>query len=120
MKDIRTAILQAADHIERYPDAWNFHKLRVPDCGSPGCALGWIGYFLGMEPQTKIYKVLQILGLESDFQFYRRLNDSVERQWRNKPALAVKALRLYADKYHPAVTMPDSVREIFNVDAVLA
>jgi hypothetical protein len=59
--EIRAAILKAADTIERDGDLWNFGEVLVPDCGTPGCALGWIGFHLGIpvgDPVTRTARVL--------------------------------------------------------------
>ena len=48
--NVREAILAAADHIETYPKKFSFASVEVPSrrsCGTPGCALGWIGHFAG-------------------------------------------------------------------------
>ena len=49
--NIRTAILKAADSIEQNPHLFSFKSLAIPnkDCGTPGCAIGWIAYHSGLE-----------------------------------------------------------------------
>lgn len=47
--NIRTAILSAADSIEKHPKLFDFDTMGIPDSdfGTPGCALGWIAFHLG-------------------------------------------------------------------------
>jgi hypothetical protein len=46
---IREAILKAADHIEQNPERYDFSSCETPDCGTPGCMIGWIGHFAGVD-----------------------------------------------------------------------
>jgi hypothetical protein len=107
--NIRDAILQAADHIEGNPTDFYFSATDVPDnCGTPGCALGWIGFFAGVRRGSPYYTVCDQLGLpvapvsleDGDRSFYDRMH-SVSEDWVNDPLECARALRLYADKYHP-------------------
>lgn len=101
--NIREAILMAADTLERRPDLWRWSNCYVPDCGTPGCAMGWIGHFAGCEVRLSVVAVAKKkLGLPHDGYFYDRMNDLVGQPWSSDLALCVKGLRLYADKYHPA------------------
>jgi hypothetical protein len=107
--NIRQAILAAADHIERNPGEFRFHSVAIPgfpSCGTPGCAIGWIASFMGMKDSQwgKAFSVgdrKNILGL-TDMEFYGRMDDLTDCDWKVSPAICVIALRLYADKYHPA------------------
>ena len=111
MTDIYTAIMKAADQIEYHPERFNFGSVDFPDCGSPGCALGWIGHFLGYT-ETKYHSyrhgvltVTDDLGITADShcdhnnEFYSRMNNLVPG-WKGKAKQCAKALRLYAAKYH--------------------
>lgn len=129
--NIREAILKAADHIERNPLDFDFWKTGVPgSCGTPGCALGWIGHFMG---ETNYFNdVCDVMGLgitkphlpeRGEFDFYRRM-DKIEGpavlhgKWTNSAELCARTLRLYADKYHPAesrAVIPASVMRIFQM-----
>lgn len=126
--EIRQAILMAADHIERYPHEFNFMASGRPDrpnCGTPGCALGWISTF-AIEKTSAFMgfsAACPALGIpENDHQeFYCRLSaaetNSVrtlgawsgspehwahKTQWHRRPDVCAHVLRLYANKYHPA------------------
>lgn len=133
--NIRQAILKAADHIERNPSAFNFGAVRFPkpnDCGTPGCALGWIGVFAGLPDmyarsldRSDSWCVLraarEVLGLpdkcHTDSVFYERMDEVAGTDWRHSAATCARALRLYADRYHPAESrslIPESVRAIFT------
>ena len=116
---IREAILKAADQIEAHPYDFMFSSVCIPEdnCGSPGCALGWIAFFLGAElpafpghQEWDVVRATVALGIPShghvDCEFYRRL-DSFLSGWRENADLCALALRLYADKYHPAIKTPN-------------
>ncbi len=112
--NIREAILKAADHIERNPRMFNFDEVVVPgNCGTPGCALGWIGHFSGVRPtDLQIWAFVNrdvckpILGMPAGT-FYDRMDElHGQTTWRHSAAECAFALRLYADKYHPAEVQP--------------
>lgn len=113
--EIYNAIMKAADHIERNPHSYNFFNSVVPECGTQGCMLGWIGHFMGMTGANVFREVGPRLGFGRDFlagaaigvQHGEDLKDSTD---------AVRMLRRFAQRYHPLRTgLPDSVREIFTV-----
>ena len=131
--EIRQAILRAADSIEQNPRLFNFMTSSKPDpnCGTPGCVLGWIGFHLGIIAINMPTPTAQALGCPKetlpisndlvayeDWGFYRRMTEiSGNSLWRYSPGACASALRKYADKYHPATGgMPDSVRRIFAVE----
>jgi hypothetical protein len=114
--NIRDAILKAADHIEQNPRQFNFGSIKIPrksDCGTPGCALGWIGFFGGLTWKESDYDsewcVLrasnELLGhddqMHSSSVFYDKMGALVSG-WKDSAPRCAAALRLYADKYHPA------------------
>lgn len=123
--NIRDAILKAADHIEGSPRLFNFGKCATPhDCGTPGCALGWIGFFAGKQFHGAIVcDVAASIGIpgnvrgSSEGTFYERMNKLCaddDRIWIEDAAACARGMRLYADKYHPATALiPESVRRIF-------
>lgn len=121
MSNIYDAIMKAADHIERHPEEFEFMETRVPrSCGSPGCAIGWIGHFaktkparlFGLVPERPEYAgksigvvCRQVIGVGGR-SFYRRLDATGHRGWQENPDACAKALRAYAQKYHAPQT-PD-------------
>ena len=122
---VREAILKTADSIERHPRLFNFSSCVTanPDCGTPGCALGWLAFHLGVAGNN-FTKVCELIGLTDSLdnsnhgQFYSRMNAlDAGREWKVSAALCATTLRQYADKYHPAPArtdfIPSSVREIF-------
>lgn len=107
------AILAAAAHIELHPETYEFWNNDVPRaCEDNACALGWIGYFLGLEPRTSAqYEVANLrLGIDPA-KFYSTMDGLLsldllsEPGWRRSPSLCAKGLRLYAQKY----LMPEAV-----------
>ena len=129
--DIRQAILKAADWIEGHPSEFLFSSSSRPShpgCGTPGCALGWIGTFLYADAELKPWpsfgSCLPDLGFKDSLDFYCLLSEAENGVKRNPTAVdgpthwtygaswvykaegCARALRLYADKYHPIIT-PD-------------
>lgn len=114
---IYNAIMKAADYIECHPKKFDFNEIAIPHCGSPGCALGWIGYFLGI--QGTIEGVCNA-GI-SDSHFYTAMDDLVGDNpardeyglkvtwgpWHKDAAICARGMRLYAAKYHAPVVVPD-------------
>jgi hypothetical protein len=111
--EIREAILKAADQIEGNPALFSFMRGRPVDCRSPGCALGWVGFYASKscfydyrETAHMILKVPGHFGYgtgTSHYNFYDRMG-ALDDDWRHDAAACARALRLYADKYHPAQT----------------
>lgn len=105
--NIREAILRAADHIERYPEEFNFNLMGVPEphCGFPGCAIGWILSFEGSTRNWGQRNILRVLGISED-DFYCRIQ-GLDKDvlphvpWTRSPVLCAALLRKYADQYHP-------------------
>ena len=126
--DIRTAILKAADHIERNPDSFRYSANSKPDCGTPGCMLGWIGIYMGVTTHFPGAFVCDVAAAISTSlgAFIQRTRDIREgNAWYydcSTPQLlaaanAANVMRAYADKYHPAAKqdLPASVRHIFDM-----
>lgn len=134
MIDAYIAINRAADHIERYPLAFNFDVVKFPEHPyDTACALSWIGYFAGYDPKNRhvgYHEVpTAVLGFDrvdwtqyaSVSEFYYRVG-SCDIRWLRDAHRCAKALRKYAEKYHrPApvpkpkpVDLPAEVREIFD------
>jgi hypothetical protein len=123
--NIRDAILKAADHIERHPGDFDFGSAMVPHtCGSPGCALGWLGHFIG-GCTTYRHVCDRVFGID-EYKFYERLTEAEMGPkpdwsygtWHRDAGVCARVLRLYADKYHPAERyelIPESVRNIFTM-----
>lgn len=114
---IYDAILKAADYIETHPTRFNMDAIRVPDsatppgCGTPGCALGWISHFYGVESRSYGYmeNIKDPLGIVSDTDFYTRMKRVSKSRgagwcgyglWTVNAKKCAQALRLYAAKYH--------------------
>src|ERR1700744_3923576 len=114
--NIYTAIMKAADQVERHPEEFKFSTTEKPGCGPPGCAIGWIGFMLGIEDKPGfcyITPVCKELGV-SDYRFYCRLDKLtgftigpppmsekvLARRWTRNASECARGLRLYAEKYH--------------------
>lgn len=117
--NIREAILHAADHIERNPRAYQFDTNSKPKCGTPGCLLGWIGHFAGIEATDDSYMdvVAKVIGHE--WMYMGDLADELGLGGYTVDAKrAASVLRAYADRHHPAPKpgIPESVRAIFTTE----
>lgn len=118
--NIREAILKAAAQLERRPDLFRWESCEIPsstECGTPGCALGWIAHFVGQSARKEGSEWrVGFVGVP-DYEFYCRMKDLTGgNDWKRYAAECARGLRLYADKYHPApkLGIPDSVRAIFE------
>jgi hypothetical protein len=131
MNNVYDSILKAADHIDRFPDEFLFcstARPKGPGCGTPGCALGWIGTFSGYKHNRISFgavarEVLQVPCeplSDGDDEFYRRMEVLCgDDSWQRHAKECARVLRLYAVEYHsPAkhqfTGLPDIVREIFR------
>jgi hypothetical protein len=132
--EIRDAILAAADSIEAQPHRFSFISVNIPDPNgthSQGCGLGWISSYTNADERERGYQfgsALPALGLKYDIHgcdtFYSRMAD-FDDEWTDSGFKCAKALRKYANKYHPApivepikhTGIPPSVLEIFKEKA---
>jgi hypothetical protein len=100
--DIRTAILKAAEHVERHPDDWNFFSIRTPTCGSQGCAIGWVAAYMDMS--GFVHELcFKVFGVRNE-EFYDRMRALGCQLACALPLQVAQGLRAYANKYHPAPT----------------
>ncbi len=97
--NIKPAMLKAADQIESRPYTFNFMAYRPADCGSPGCALGWISYF-AKTPEDQAHRgALHLLGFPTTgngaFKFYDAMS-RINSGWKRSAVQCSSALRQYA------------------------
>ena len=125
---IYEAIMKAADHIEAFPKEFRFSTTAQPskpNCGTPGCALGWIATFAGYTSGRRSFGALarDLLKVpcdpsqDGDQEFYNRMEAlGGNSNWQIHASECARVLRLYAAEYHtPAHTgLPAIVREIFT------
>lgn len=111
-EQIRGAILRAATRVETNMQCYDFYRTRVPDCETPGCLWGWIGFELGFKAKTRIGEVCEAMGMNENHLYsechplynlglvkgYDRAQCTVK---------AVEGMRKFADKYYP-ITAPKS------------
>lgn len=102
--NIRQAILRAADSIEAHPELFAFGSIENPnpDCGTPGCAIGWIAHHMGVEDWPAHEDLIAYAMGLIPLRFYYRMEGILEG-WRDDATICSKALLLYADKCHPSV-----------------
>lgn len=120
--NVYQAIIATAQLFEQRPERYEFRSIEIPApgpaCGSTGCAIGWIAYFLGYPPDPNTTRNFDntaelITGeeYEADEVFYRQL-DQVRcypsANWRNEASACAETLREYA-KEHCDPRAPDVV-----------
>jgi hypothetical protein len=118
-----SAMLRAADHIEKHPRLFDFSRTRIPpDCGTPGCALGWIGHFAGrtkarlrvMFGLSYVHRGIAIVTPEAGLEpiipitaraFYMRMDSLSAGNWRQDALICATAMRLYAERFHGPISL---------------
>ena len=122
-EEVRSAILQAADHIEVTPSAFSYGSCIIPAgrCGSPGCAVGWIGFFANCSRLTSMSMVCRDVlklpvevsawGTSTEYVAFENRMTLINPLWRYSSNVAA-SLRLYADKYHPLPKEPPFITEL--------
>ena len=128
MITVYEAIMLAANQIENNPAKFDFMATEVPTtCRTPGCALGWIGHYLGMGSRTAYVShrhVPEKLGIQppnlddphsATGEFYAILDRLSGKNWRWSATNCAAAMRAYANEFHaPRDLIPANVREIFS------
>ena len=107
MTTVYEAINLAADHIERNPKLFRFNANRVPECDTPGCAIGWVAHFRGHKVTGKfaddnVHGSACVAALGVNFyDFYDRMRALMTGgPWCDSAAICAATLRKYAEKYH--------------------
>jgi hypothetical protein len=107
MMNVYEAIMKAADHIERNPHLFDFDKERVPDCGTPGCALGWTAHFMGyLYTNVGVFAEMALpvhTDQSAEGAFYDRMDAVLSDRfcdWIAEPAMCAKGMRLLAEKHY--------------------
>ena len=102
--NVYDAIMAAAAHIEAVPTSFNFMNSDLPEkrCGSPSCAVGWVGFFRGIHGGTCWTAAPEALGV-SYFDFVWALDECVMElglvaSWRHDAKTCAAAMRHYAKK----------------------
>lgn len=103
----RDILLKAADHIERNPESYRFSKVFMPSWRKPtGCMIGWMAHYAGHwswfgRAQAGDKRCKKILGINSSEFFSRLYKVPNNMTWASNPFDAVRAMRSYANVYHP-------------------
>jgi hypothetical protein len=126
---MRDAILRAADHLERHPEAFNFMEGHIPtstEPGQQGCYLAWIAHFAGVKDwngrgsfdlrKVGLHGLAYKMGFVSNFpgqggdfgQALRAITKhAYGRDYGRDSAGAPAALRKFADERYPAEAAPE-------------
>jgi hypothetical protein len=92
------AVMDAADHIERYPHDYGFDELLIPTSGGPASALAWIHVYSGIKglgPDGNTADSINLFGM-NDEEFCKHMNEAVGPLWREDAPLCASGLRLFA------------------------
>lgn len=121
--NIREAILRAADHLEAHPEQYDIFRTNVGSnsgfiCGGPpsewrGCALAWIDKMASGKGSAESASRIMNLKVGEEYfsdgfgDFRDRMNEFADYfAWTRNASECSRALRLYANKYHPADSAP--------------
>lgn len=107
---VKLAMLLAADQIEGSPELFRFSSVEVPDCGTPGCAIGWMAYYLremegdeGEDWLVSWSRARDVFapGGVGDGVFYMRMNDVARGHgdWHVDASVCAAGLRRLAEAY---------------------
>ena len=107
------ATLATAKLFEQRPEMFDFSRLCVPLCDTPGCAIGYIERFMGFEGLIDGNRSLGTTRTE----FYERMSELVTGEWINSASICAAGLRLYAEKYLREDYIPIEVRAVFEQEA---
>lgn len=104
-EQIRVAILKAADTITADASKFKYSETAIHECGTPMCAAGWIGFYLGIKPKTYVNQVCEIM-LNDDspiaYTHWELKMGELGYHWFVSAERAAHTLRAYADRYFPA------------------
>ena len=120
MNNIRDAILRTAALFETRPAAFDYYATQVPpDCGTPGCVIGHIALAAGLPTGTNVHDAALCGTLfgAGPLEVYERLY-GLGGYWQGSADVAARALRAYADKYHPAEVSKVIVPEAGSWDLI--
>lgn len=103
------ATLATAKLFEQRPELFDYSQTLIPDCGAPGCALGYIGHFMGHTGEIDGEQTVRV----GSGDFYNQMR-SLAPNWIFSSVICAKGLRLYAEKYLRSDHIPAEVRSIFE------
>jgi hypothetical protein len=104
------ATLATAKLFEQRPKMFDFSRVYVPLCDTPGCAIGYIEHFMGFEGVIDGNRSLGTTRTE----FYKRMSELVTSKWKDSASICAAGLRLYAEKYLREDYIPIEVRAVFE------
>lgn len=100
---VRAAILSTASLFESKPALFNFWVTTVPpDCGTPGCALGYVCHFLEISGSDDFKLAARAMGCGDAYLFYKTLDAYGDEEWDTHGLRAARALRAFANARFPA------------------
>lgn len=109
--NVYNIIMAAADQIEKDPGSFKYSNPTVPQCGSPGCAVGWIGSLAEVKPGTCVTDVCRdVMGIpgpqqrshprfHAPYNTFERRMDAIDCGWKQFDRVG-PAMRRYAEIHH--------------------
>lgn len=109
--NVYNIIMAAADQIEKDPGSFKYSKPVVPECGTPGCAVGWIGTFANVAAGTCVTDVCRdVMGIPGPedrshlryhvpYNIFEQRMQDIHAGWR-LPEHVSGAMRRYAEIHH--------------------
>lgn len=117
--NISEALCAAADHIERYPENYQFMEGQIPCDGAQGCMLGFFGRYAGLPVGLDVGVVAWAVLGQDPGDFYNEIHRAASGAEYSRSdgdtvvydkQLVPPAMREVAKKYQG---IPEDVREIF-------
>lgn len=108
VSNVKLAMLLAAESIEREPALFKFTSVEVPSCGTPGCAVGWMAFYLremeGEPGELRCVswdRVSERMGMANEGAFYDRMNEATKSlgEWHTDASVCAAGLRRLAEEY---------------------
>lgn len=134
--DFYTAFMRAADHIESNPGSFAFFETFIPheECGTIGCALGWVGFYANLADDPDLKKrtseflqaivlnhpraghdvfvsVIPPLWGNEEGSFYREITRFAGGPWMSNAKACAQALRAYAEHHFTKPSAKDPALE---------
>lgn len=108
--DYDDPILRTAAFLEAHPQKYDFNNVCIPECGSRGCLLGWIGFFAQVESGRSIQAACRAIGFYDSWDFYKAMDEAAGTKcWFMDVDAAVRGLRVLADPHRRAELAQEAV-----------
>jgi hypothetical protein len=122
--ELYEGLMKTADHIEQHPELYSFGITGRPDTFEPrACFLGRLGDIMGMDFFAANAVAVRFFHTEEGAIFHDLIRIATRGGMLTDvmpfPSRVAPAIREFAKRYAPAPALPESVRAIFNVPALI-